>query len=302
MRPRGNINAPRRPGDYVKGISSSIPYSVRNPSADWTDFAFTDSWIEQLYEGRYDTDSCWLFNAFDRWEEQLEWLRSNGQFGPEALEFFQSNGYFDADGHFDLSRDYLAVLGGLRNGGGSQIYAPQLLASYGAVPASMLSYSGVDGTYQQFLANYFDPGRVTSAMTDLGRQFLKYVSVAYEWVGDGYSTPPLADIRASLLQSPLCLGIPIPADVSEWNSPVVRYDGSRVVEHAVTLLGVNADGSYRILDQYSPALKTLSADYYIPLVSNDVLTAATPAVPSPIDQSAPVPSLWARIWSLFAGS
>lgn len=302
MRPRGNTRLPRNPGDYVKGISSSIPYSVRNPSGDWTDFFSPDSWTDQLYEGKWDTDSCWLFNAFDQWEEQLEWLKANGQFGQDALSFLQSNGYFDADGHFDLSRDYLAVLGGLRNEGGSQIAAPQLLASYGAIGASSLSYSGDDGTYQAFLTNYFNPGRVTPQMIALGKRFLQYVSVAYEWIGDGNATPAIADLRASLLQAPLSIGIPIPADAALWNSPSVKYDGSRTIEHAVTLLAVEDDGTYKILDQYNPAVKTLSADYYVPLVNNTVLAAVSPASPPPIEQSAPVPSWWARLWSSLNGS
>lgn len=299
MRPHGNIRSPRDDRDYVKGISSPIPYSVRNPSGDWTGFFFRDSWVEQIYGGVYDTDSCWLFHAFDKWEEQLEWLRSNGQFGQEALGFFESNGYLDAAGHFDLSRDYLAVLGGLRNGGGSQIYAPQLLMEYGAIGASALSYSGTDYAYGQFLSNYFDPARVTGEMRDMGKRFLQYVAVAYEWLGDGASTPPIEDIRAALLQAPLGIGIPIPSDVSLWNSPAVKYDGSRVVEHAVTLLAVNPDGSYKILDQYNPAIKTLSADYYIPLVDSNVLTAVRPAEGVPIDQAAAVPSMWAAVWDFF---
>lgn len=301
-RPRGNIALPRDSRDFVKGASSPIPYVVRNPSGDWTDFFFPDAWIEQLYEGKYDTDSCWLFHAFDQWEEQLEWLKGNGQFSQAALDLFGQLGLFDADGHWDLSRDYLAVLGGLRNNGGSQITASQLLASYGAIGASRLSYAGQDGTYQEFLGNFFDPSRVTAEMIQQGRQFLQYVNVAYEWIGDGNSTPPLQDMRASLLQSPLGIGIPIPSNVRAWNVPDVKYDGSRVVQHAVTLLAVNPDGSYKVLDQYNPAIKTLSADYYIPLVSNAVLTAAAPAAPQPILQSAPVPSLWASIRAFFRGS
>lgn len=298
MRPQGNINLPRDQRDYIKGISSSVPYFVRNPSGDWTNFYDSDSWVDQLYEGKYDTNCCWLFQAVDRWEQQLEWLHINNQFSSEALNFFQTNGYFDSAGHFDLSRRYLAIKSGVRNQGNTQIASPKLLSMWGILPSSTLDYNGSDFTYFQFLSNYFNPEVITPEMDAIAKQFLNYVNVAYEWIGGG-TTPPLLELKANLLQAPLGIGIPIPKDISEWNSNFIQYDGSTVVEHAVDLIAINDDGSYKILDQYNPSIKTLSKDYYIPMVDNTVLTAINPANPLPINQSAPVPSFWASIVSFW---
>lgn len=132
-------------------------------------------------------------------------------------------------------------------------------------------------------------------MRDKALMALKYIKVAYEWVGQEGVPPPLLDLRAALLESPLQIGIPVAMDT--WNSGTVIYDGGTVAQHAVELYKIGTDGTYYIFDQYEPHLKTLSPDYYIPSVTLSLVTPIIEGIVPPIGAKPYPNSVWVKVWT-----
>lgn len=262
-----------------------IQYEERVLSGDWS--VYFGKYQNQKW-GIFDTDSCWCLACINSAEDQLEWLDKNGLFSPEAINFFVTNGYKDADGDYSLSERYLEILGGNRMDGGSAPEAWQLMQKYGCIPRSDLTYSLAQvqkfSTVEATANDYFNPAAITPAMRAKGQQFLKYVNIAYQIIGKNSQTPNIQILKAALKQSPVNIGIPIPANVFNWNLTNVVYDGSTAPQHEIELYHIEDDGRYAIFDQYEPHLKWLSKDYYIPLCTQGILSAVAPAAVNPVVQ------------------
>jgi hypothetical protein len=282
----GIVRTTPKLGVRVKGIfEPSITYEVREPTANWS--KWFGKYENQRWE-EWDSNSCWCLSSVNCLEDQLEWLDKNGMFSAEAKAFFQSNGYIDQDGDFNISERYLEILGGNLDTGGTAEEAWQLMQNNGCIPRSMLTYtrSRADswGTKSAFNADYFNPLAVEAYMKTLGQKFLTYVKISYQKIGVTWYTPDNLALVAALKQSPLQIGIPIPKNVSWWNQVNVPYDGGRNVQHEVELYGINPNGDYLIFDQYLPNLKVLDKNYYIPFCTQGVISAVAPAAVNAIPQ------------------
>lgn len=282
--------------DYVRGISSPLPYEVRNTTGDW-------SLYFGIYESQkywlWDTDCCWAFSGIEVVEDQLEFLWKTNQFSEEAKAFFTSNGYVYPDGDFYLSRRFVPVLSGVRDNGNDQINFWKIAAKYGLIPNSSLPYTIVQAeawrTKDMFDNDYFNPACITVEMKALGQKFLQYVGISYEWIEKEGTMPDTLDIRTILYNSPLQIGIPVPREVIFWNQVKVKWDGTRSADHAVELYRFDPEADpeypYFVYDQYEPHLKQLSKDYFLPLVTHG-LVSAIPAGVNPVKQG-----VWQKVWA-----
>lgn len=307
-----NRQKPRRTSDYVRGVNSPIPYMVRNASGDWTKDLPT---FKDQREDGWDTDCCWLYAAVvDVVATQCNFLKRTGQFPAESLAWFEANGYIDANGLFSFSERFLAVKAKypdgspVRDGGNDQIQSPMLMNEYGLLPYVDFNADPrlTFASRAAFDAYFFDGAEVTAAMSAKALKCLEYLSILYEWIGKEGTMPPLQDIRAMQFQSPMQVGAPVPEQVGAWNAPVIKWDGSTVVAHSVGLMRVNADDTFGIADQYQPRLKTLSADYPIPMVSHIYVTPIlrAPYVPPVAAEKYPDPKsfgavMWAAVREFF---
>lgn len=287
----------------VKGwFISPIQYEDCLGSGKWSDYF---GHYQNQRWGEWDSNSCWCLSAVNCAEDQLEWLWKNGMFSQEAKNFFTKNGYIDSDGDFSLSERYLEVLGNNLDNGGTADEAWQLIQKYGCIPRMLLNYSleqaQQHSSKQSFNVDYFSPSNVTYGMRIMGQEFLKHVNICYQSIGKKWTTPQRMVFEAALKQAPLQIGIPVPRDVSYWNKEFVGYDGKVAADHEVELYAINADGSYAIFDQYMPNLKTLSSDYYIPLVTQGILTAVTPITVNPIKQDSYWQKFWTSVFNFFNG-
>lgn len=281
---------------YQKSISQVVKGIFKTPIQYEQRLKDGESWSSYFgkYEnqrwGEWDSDSCWALSAINSLEDQIEWLWKNGQFGQEAKDFFTSNGYIDSDGDISLSERFIEVKGGFQDKGSNSPMAWTLIQEYGCIPRSMLTYSleqsSKFGTKSAFNADYFNPLAVTSDMLILGKKFRQYVNIAYQTIGKNWYTPTKDVLQAALKQAPICIGVH--AAPYSWNRSFIQFDGLKTVEHEVELYAVNPDGSYAIFDQYLPTLKTLSADYYLPLCTQGIAYAIRPAAANPTPQ----PSSW----------
>lgn len=292
-------------GTIVRGLFLATPISFEKRLPDGTTWANFFGKYENQRWGVFDTDSCWcLGGAINEAEDQMELLEKMGAFTPEALKWFKDIGLKDSDGDYSFSERYIEILGGRRDNGGFAETAWQLIQEYGCIPRSMLTYSQariqeLQNDVVAITNDYFDPTAVTPAMKAIGKQFRQYVNVAYENIGKKWTTPDVITLKKFLTMAPLSIGIPIPADVSMWNNPIVQYDGSTEVAHEVELYGIDEKGQYMVFDQYEPHLKVLSANYYIPYCTMGVLYATPQASPNPVPQNTLDNDLWTSIGNFF---
>ena len=281
----------------VKGIlQTSIQYVVRQTDGDWSPSLAT---YEPQKWGIYDSDSCWCLSVTNSLEIQLDWLWANGYFGSEAKNFLTP--YLDSNGKFSVSEMFLEILGGNYENGGTAEEAVQLMQKYGAIPRAMLVYSDAQAalcaTQGAFIADYFNASKVTPQMLAMGQKFLTYVNIAYQRIGQMYTTPNIQLLQAAIKQSPLSLGVP--AEAPSWNNAFVQYDGLRTMTHEVC--GYKGNG-YGIRDQYQPCDKTLSPDFPLYSVVQLIATAATPVIVNPIPQPPQVTlDFWSAVFQWFNG-
>jgi len=183
------------------------------------------------------------------------------------MHFFNSYGYLDAVGDFSLSERFIEILGKQKIQGGTSPMAWQLMQKYGCIPRSTLTYSIAKADSfnieSDFVNDYFNPLAVTNEMRTIGQMFLTYVNIAYQTIGKNWYTPNRDILRAALQQAPVCIGLPTPVNVFNWNNEFVQYDGNKVPAHEVELHDIDETGQYKVSDQYNPSEKTLSRDYYI---------------------------------------
>lgn len=268
--------------NLLKGLFP-IPYEIRVESGDWNyPISYFGKYENQRW-GYYDSNSCWCVSSINCIEDQLEWLWKNNKFSKEAKDFFTGYGFIDKDGDFSLSERFIEILSGVKDGGNSQDEAWRLIKKYGLIPRSYLTYTEDKArsfsSQDDFRIDYFGKSNITQGMLDLAKEFLAHVNIDYQQIGKTWTTPNTNALRDALRQSPLQIGIPVPYD---WNQVEVKWDGSYNAEHAVELYAITNDGKYKIFDQYQPALKVLSADYYIPIVTQGVVTVKNPIIVTPI--------------------
>lgn len=273
----------------VRGIfADPIPYEVRNPDGDWT--PFYGKWFNQRPAG-LDLNICWNVAATEIMETQLQFLKATNRFSDDAIAWFKANGYIDVDGDFFLSRRFIVTISGVGTKGNDEAEAWRLAEKYGCIPDAMLPF--IDNT------SYFDKTHITQAMYDLGKEFLKRVSIAHEELGKRFTRRSDTEMRAAQQQAPLQLGVPVPKIVARWNSEIVQWDGSMNAAHSVECRKINDDGTKPIFDSYNPPMKELSSDYYIPIITRGILNPITVAKPNPVNQEALYPSIWQAVWNWF---
>lgn len=281
-----------------------IQYEVRNTSGDWSPY-FGDVITEPQRFGKFDTDDCWdMSPCKGTIEIQCNYLISIGAFTVAAMTFFQTNGFLDANGSMKISERYPEILSKNKDNGGTAQQAMQLFQEYGCIPWSMLNYTDAQAsqwtTKAQFNADYFNLNAVTPAMLSLGRQFLKYVNIAYQRIGTLGTTPAVEILQAAIKQAPLQYDVFISTNTMSWNevnvpAPTIPLIyNTNATSHEITGTSINPDGSKVIVDNYAPFVKTLAPNYPLEAVLQGIVTAI-PDNPSPIPQNSTINAFWQAV-------
>lgn len=289
------IRLRHRARNVLQGLFGSlIPYEIRNPLGDWSPYF---GQYESQRHDDIDTNCCWAFAGNECMEDSLEFLWKTNRMSQANKDWFQANGYIDSDGDFYLSRRFIPTLSGVTNTGNDQSEFWRLTRIYGAIPDKLLPYTNNQ--------EYFDKSKITPAMYALGKEFLKRISIQYQEGGKRFARKDITFLKRLLLQGELQIGIPIPVMSYLWNAEKVDWDGGTQAAHSLALYKIDegVDGKdeypYYIYDQYSPMLKRLSRDYFIPIVTQLLLTEIPQVAPTPVIISSPLPvklSLGAQIW------
>lgn len=302
------LNSKRSLSETVRGLfKQPIQWEDRLKGRRWIDYS-------GIYEpqrwGRWDSESCWALSAVNSIEDQLELMYADNQFSQEAKDFFHNNGYIDDAGDFSISEVFIEILGKKGIAGGTVELAAQLLQSNGILPRKRLTYSEEQAnahyTETEFVADYFNPTKITPELKALAEQSKKYVTIAYQFIGKKWITPSNEILTAAIQMAPPCIGIPVPTNVFNWNQPYVKYDGNTVLAHEVELHFIESDGTKDISDQYIPDEKRLSPDYPAYVCTQLVvysLSKPPEASPSPVPtpEQTFIQRLWSAIYHYWSG-
>jgi len=220
------VEAPR-PTDYIMGAETAIKYEERIPTGYWGAYLPT---FEKQHGMTFDTMSCVTFSATNVIEIQVKWLIENKKFSPEQLQTIKDLGFFDANGNFNISDRFTAIMSGTTKQGNTFHKVWDSIRNYGILPESDFPFGGT--TFEQ----YHDPKNITEAMKEKALKSIEIFQFNYEWVffdnDPRFTEDQSAQAELALRQSPIQIGIPLPAG------------------HAVTMYGMIENISTQILDHY----------------------------------------------------
>lgn len=260
----------------VGGIPNPPPIIL--PSGNWT--LHLSSYETQLL--KFETNECSQISVMKCLATYCNYLKATNQWSPAALDFWNSNGYIQADGLFYFSEEFTAILDGTTINGNIAQNAWKCVQRYGLLPRSMLQMTVADSqqynSEEEQDAAYYNVSRVTPAMYALGEASLKFFVLWWGWVGDGTTAISLETFNTALQTAPIQIIIPIPTPVSLWNQTNVPYTGGTSLEHCDSFYATVMTSTYPISidDTYQPHLKYLAENYYIPIALQGIIIPKTP--------------------------
>lgn len=260
------------PNLFPKG---DIPFVVR--CKDWRPHLPTTE--PQKYF--YDTNECSQLSGVNSVETQLNFLKPT--MSTEVIAWFNANGYIDTNGSFAISERYTAIKSGTSIDGNSQESFWNAIKAYGILPRWKLPYSMEQSmkfqTQEAMCADYYDPKSITPDMEMFAKQSKQYFDCVYEYIWyDLSKTCPRALMETEMQHAPLHIGTPA---CPTWNTGTVTNCGEMDVAHATMSPYIESSLITDIRDQYNPYDKTLSADYFIPIVIKGVITLSSGTVNEP---------------------
>lgn len=280
---RAQLTFNRVDTDFTCGVGQ-IPY--QSITSDWRPYV-RDNEPQRL---KFDTNGCSEFTPMvSSVEAQLNYLLQEDLIEVDDLNFFQSNGYI-VDGQFQCSVEFNAILAGTTVNGNTPLNFAISVKHDGIIPQSMLEMSVADSqkynTQEEQDAAFYSQDRISLEMKELGRESLQHFNSAYQWIQNGMIGASMLNLKTSLQQAPLVLGIPVPRDLTNYNGGFVQYDGGTNLDHCVGLVYTDLSPfPFYVHDNYNPYIKQLSSNYYIPQVLQIIIT---PIISPPETPTSPV--------------
>ena len=261
-----------KPTDFVFGAESAIEFESRLAAADWEKFKSTDEWQRRNVAGKlgYDTNTCVTFSMLNSVEAQVEYLLERGYFTKEQKDLMEELGWFDEKGKVNFNEWFSANLNGTTPDG-NNLQAPWDSArKVGLLGQKHGPQVNDFKTIEEWFA-----GEPTQAQKDLAKRALELIEIRYEWTLVG--TSGLWDVtRKQLEHAPLHIAS---HTCNGWNTKdgiVPICPGVTRCNHATLYIGQEKRKSHKILDHYTPFVKALAWDYYIPYAVKGVVSVAKP--------------------------
>ncbi len=252
-----------RPTDYIKGVSSPIPFKAVT-SGDWTPhIQFFEP--QRLLDG--DTDDCEFYTQQESFDCQMDvQLQSAPQSIIAQLTLL---GFMDtaSDGsmRFHSTPRFLGVMSGVGQNGTSMTNVWQLARTYG-----MLGWKDLPVKQDMTLSEYFAP--ISDQLKAKSLQLLALLggknTIQYHWLWQN-KVADLKALQTALQQAPICFGIAV---TDGWNQ-IMPTDppASQAPQHAVMCYKWDAKGCW-ILDHYIPYEKILDGTYPILYALQGIIT------------------------------
>lgn len=194
------------PEDYVAGGETTIGAEDRVANGDWSIFIPT---VEAQFAPGFDTMSCVTFSATNVLEMQVNWLIKNGKMSQRAIDGLKALGFFDANGNFNISDRYTAIMSGTTKNGNYFQKVAESLRTQGILPDKDFPFGG--NTFEE----YHDASKITQAMKDKAMKAYEFIALAYDWVFFD-DVPELSEDQfnkatVALKTAPVQIGINTPA-------------------------------------------------------------------------------------------
>lgn len=183
----------RQPGGRVAG---ELPYVVRIPNGDWSNVMTT---FDTQASSGGDRMNCVTESHQHSIERQMMFDIAHGLMPQPHQDFLRRNGYFDANGNIKFSKKFNAIRNGTTIvGNWLYIVGDDAELDSGLIPEGMFPSE----TNEIFDA-FYDKRQVTQKMINLGREFLQWFALPWEWIGSDIPT-----LMFHLKQAPIQVVIP----------------------------------------------------------------------------------------------
>lgn len=218
------------PEDYIAGGETTIGAEVRIQDGNWTPYIPS---TEAQFAPGFDTMSCVTFSATNVLEMQVNWLIRNGKMSQKAIDGLKALGFFDANGNFNISDRYTAIMSGTTKNGNYFQKVAESLRKDGILPEKDFPFEG--STFEE----YHDASKITAAMKAKAQKAYEFLTLAYDWVFFD-DVPELSEDQfnkatEALKTVPVQIGIQTPAT------------------HAISMVSLykqNNNPYYKVFDHY----------------------------------------------------
>lgn len=264
----GIIEVEPKPTDWVSGGETGIAAAVLEADGQYDKY-LPDEEPQSFYDkARFDTQSCVSFSATNNIEILINRMRAKGLVSEKGEKFLLDNGYINPQtGKVNFSDRFVAKVSGTTQNGNSLPAVGDAIRKCGLVPESMWpmpDWDALKGKSQdEIWAVYM--ATIPANVLNMGLEFLKYFTPAYQWVALGTSTP--VNLRGSLKQGPFQIASSV---CSPWNSneamPPIAACGCGA-QHGTVIYGFEQRSNtipFKLFDSYRSFRKFLAEDYCIP--------------------------------------
>lgn len=263
----GIIEQAPTPTSWIAGGETGITGSLEDSGQ--YDAWLPDEEAQSFYTpAHFDTQSCVSFSATNNIEILLNRMRAKGQLSAKAEKFLVDNGYVNPQTNkVNVSDRFVAKTSGTTQNGNYLEAVGDAIRKCGLVPESawpMPDWDALKGKSQDEIWSVY-MATIPANVLNLGLEFLKYFTPAYQWVATGSSTP--VNLRGSLKQGPFQIASAV---CSPWNSnegmPPIAACGCGA-QHGTCIYGFDHQGNtipFKLFDSYRSFRKFLAEDYCIP--------------------------------------
>lgn len=216
----------KRATDYVAGSNSPLAYQIILPDGNWKPYTPTP---EVQWGKGGDKMNCVTQSYNNQCETRLTYLIQNGLLPERHLSFLRDNGYIDANGKVNFNDRISAILNNTTKDGNWLYVVADAARNYGLFPETILP-SDENLSWE----DYYNKQLITPEILAVGKEFLKYFEMPYEWVSVTQS-----ELLKHLKHAPLQIVFP---------------------NHAVCEVFQEAD-VVTFFDTYDPFIKTINRSY-----------------------------------------
>lgn len=273
------IIEPLQPSDFIAGVNSPLVLELLNTTRDWT----LDSPQGERQAVPFETFSCVSQTVVRKIVARLNLILRVGILQkdyPAAYEFATKNRYI-ADGKFDCSERFLAVVSGTDpTKGNSGRKVCQAARDFGMVPEWMLPDEGLENRDEYYCKTPASQALLAKAI-EMGKESKTYFDISWESIPTDLSDQYLAQAPVMWF-IPICAGYESKAVVPACNQEII---------HAVMEIRPR-DPNKHIQDSYDPFLKNLAPFYPTPYAYQTTVRPKPGAVPPGMPK--PLPFLFTR--------
>lgn len=170
----GGAFAGRAAEDFAGG---TLPFEVRVSDSDWNKPQYLPSGEKQRGING-DKLNCVTQSNHNSIEFQVNQMIADKTIKTGHLEWLNEKGYIDSDGKLNTSEKFNSILNRTAEYRGNWLYkVADDARKNGLIPQSMLP-EVVDEKWD----TYYNPEQITTDMLKLGKEFLVWFDISYEWV------------------------------------------------------------------------------------------------------------------------